>query len=413
MAKSLSRQPEVNIGMVGHVDHGKTTLTKALSGTWTDTHSEEMKRGISIKLGYADTAFYCTNNGEYYATGKHPEEKDDLEKDLLRSVSFVDAPGHETLMAVMISGASIMDGALLLVSATEACPQPQTREHLSALEIAGISNIVIVQNKIDIVTRERAIESYNEIKNFVEGTIAENAPIIPVSAHHDVNLDMLIQAIQETIPTPDRTSDEKGLMYVARSFDVNRPGTRPSKLKGGIIGGSVVEGSFSVGDKILIAPGRRIKEGNKVRWEPLETVIESAQGGGLDLQTVHAGGLCGIATPMDPVSTKADELSGQVMAKIGELPPIWSELKVDLELLKFMVSASDEGSSEVRPLQPNEMLMINSATTTSVGTVSSIKGRKATITLRLPICAKEGSRITLSRRIGTRWRLIGHGSITG
>ena len=324
-----------------------------------------------------------------------------------------DAPGHETLMAVMISGASIMDGALLLVSATEACPQPQTREHLSALEIAGISNIVIVQNKIDIVTRERAIESYNEIKNFVEGTIAENAPIIPVSAHHDVNLDMLIQAIQETIPTPDRTSDEKGLMYVARSFDVNRPGTRPSKLKGGIIGGSVVEGSFSVGDKILIAPGRRIKEGNKVRWEPLETVIESAQGGGLDLQTVHAGGLCGIATPMDPVSTKADELSGQVMAKIGELPPIWSELKVDLELLKFMVSASDEGSSEVRPLQPNEMLMINSATTTSVGTVSSIKGRKATITLRLPICAKEGSRITLSRRIGTRWRLIGHGSITG
>jgi len=399
--------------MVGHVDHGKTTLTKALSGTWTDTHSEEMKRGISIKLGYADTAFYCTNNGEYYATGKHPEEKDDLEKDLLRSVSFVDAPGHETLMAVMISGASIMDGALLLVSATEACPQPQTREHLSALEIAGISNIVIVQNKIDIVTRERAIESYNEIKNFVEGTIAENAPIIPVSAHHDVNLDMLIQAIQETIPTPDRTSDEKGLMYVARSFDVNRPGTRPSKLKGGIIGGSVVEGSFSVGDKILIAPGRRIKEGNKVRWEPLETVIESAQGGGLDLQTVHAGGLCGIATPMDPVSTKADELSGQVMAKIGELPPIWSELKVDLELLKFMVSASDEGSSEVRPLQPNEILMINSATTTSVGTVSSIKGKKATITLRLPICAKEGSRITLSRRIGTRWRLIGHGSITG
>ncbi|MCP2507626.1 MAG: translation initiation factor IF-2 subunit gamma [Candidatus Thalassarchaeaceae archaeon] len=399
--------------MVGHVDHGKTTLTKALSGTWTDTHSEEMKRGISIKLGYADTAFYCTNNGEYYATGKHPEEKDDLEKDLLRSVSFVDAPGHETLMAVMISGASIMDGALLLVSATEACPQPQTREHLSALEIAGISNIVIVQNKIDIVTRERAIESYNEIKNFVEGTIAENAPIIPVSAHHDVNLDMLIQAIQETIPTPDRTSDEKGLMYVARSFDVNRPGTRPSKLKGGIIGGSVVEGSFSVGDKILIAPGRRIKEGNKVRWEPLETVIESAQGGGLDLETVHAGGLCGIATPMDPVSTKADELSGQVMAKIGELPPIWSELKVELELLKFMVSGNDEGSSEVRPLQPNEMLMINSATTTSVGTVSSIKGKKATITLRLPICAKEGSRITLSRRIGTRWRLIGHGSITG
>jgi translation initiation factor 2 subunit 3 len=399
--------------MVGHVDHGKTTLTKALSGTWTDTHSEEMKRGISIKLGYADTAFYLTKKGDYYTKGKHPNGKNDIEEEFLRAVSFVDAPGHETLMAVMISGASIMDGALLLVSATEVCPQPQTREHLAALEIAGISNIVIVQNKIDIVTRERAIESHNEIKNFVKGTIAENAPIIPVSAHHDVNLDMLIKAIEETIPTPVRSEEDTGLMYVARSFDINRPGTRPKKLKGGIIGGSVVEGSFSIGDKILIAPGRRIKEGNKIRWEPLKTIIESVKGGGLDLETIHAGGLCGIATPMDPVSTKADELSGQVMAREGELPPIWNELKVELELLEFMVSGSDEKPNKVRPLQPNEMLMVNSATATSVGTVSAIKGKKASINLRLPICAKSGSRITLSRRIGTRWRLIGHGSITG
>jgi translation initiation factor 2 subunit 3 len=282
---------------------------------------------------------------------------------------------------------------------------------LAALEIAGISNIVIVQNKIDIVTRERAIDSHKEIKNFVKGTIAENAPIIPVSAHHDVNLDILIKAIEETIPTPTRSEEEKGLMYVARSFDINRPGTRPKKLKGGIIGGSVVEGSFSIGDKILIAPGRRIKEGNKIRWEPLETIIESVKGGGLDLETIHAGGLCGIATPMDPVSTKADELSGQVMAREGELPPIWEELRLDLQLLDKMISGGeDEGG--IRPLQPNEMLMVNSATATSVGTVANIKGKKATLSLRLPICAKEGSRITLSRRIGTRWRLIGHGTIS-
>ena len=159
--------------MVGHVDHGKTTLTKALSGTWTDTHSEERKRGISIKLGYADTTFYCTKDGDYYAKGKHPEGKKDSKKELLRVVSFVDAPGHETLMAVMISGASIMDGALLLISATEKCPQPQTREHLAALQIAGIKNIVIVQNKIDLVSEERAIESFNEIRQFVKGTLAE------------------------------------------------------------------------------------------------------------------------------------------------------------------------------------------------------------------------------------------------
>jgi len=410
---SLPKQPEVNIGMVGHVDHGKTTLTQALSGVWTDTHSEERKRGISIKLGYADTAFYKTSDGRYYARGKHPDGQDDLDDDLLRVVSFVDAPGHETLMAVMISGASIMDGAMLLISATEKCPQPQTREHLAALQIAGIENIVVVQNKIDIVSRERAQESYSEIKSFLNGTIAESAPIIPVSAHHDVNLDVLIRAIEDVIPTPDRSGDESGLMYVARSFDVNRPGTRPEGLAGGIIGGSIVEGSFNVGDSILIAPGRRIQSGGKTSWKPIPTRIESLKGGGLDLDSVHAGGLCGIATPMDPMSTKADELSGQVMAREGELPPIWEELKLDLRLLEKMVSSGEEDAGSIRPLQTNEMLMINSATATSVGTVSSAKGGSATIQLRLPICAKSGSRVTLSRRVGSRWRLIGHGSITG
>ena len=111
--RELPGQPKVNIGLVGHVDHGKTTLTQALSGTWTDTHSEERKRCISIKLGYADTAFYRSKGGEAYAMGKRPDGGDDVEKELLRVVSFVDAPGHETLMAVMISGSSIMDGALL------------------------------------------------------------------------------------------------------------------------------------------------------------------------------------------------------------------------------------------------------------------------------------------------------------
>ena len=410
--RQLPGQPEVNIGLVGHVDHGKTTLTQALSGTWTDTHSEERKRGISIKLGYADTAFYRTKKGEAYAMGKRPDGKEDDAKELLRAVSFVDAPGHETLMAVMISGSSIMDGALLLVAANEKCPQPQTREHLMALEIAGIENIVVVQNKIDLVSRERAIESHGEIKSFLEGTIAENAPIIPVSAHHDVNLDILIDAIENIIPTPDLREKENGLMYVARSFDINRPGTRPSKLRGGIIGGSVVSGNFSEGDDIVIAPGRKITEGNKSRWEPIETKISSVQAGGLDLESVHAGGLCGIATPLDPFHTKSDNLSGQVMAKVGELPPVWETLDISLNLLKQMVSGDTDGEN-VRPLQPGEMLMLNSATATSVGVVSAVKGKNATLNLRLPICALSGTRITLSRRVGSRWRLIGHGIIAG
>tara|TARA_B100000767_G_scaffold136501_1_gene129314 strand:+ start:140 stop:1378 length:1239 start_codon:yes stop_codon:yes gene_type:complete len=411
MARTLPSQPTVNIGLVGHVDHGKTTLTQALSGVWTDTHSEERRRGISIKLGYADTAFYKTDSGQYYATGRRPEGGKDIDSELQRVVSFVDAPGHETLMAIMITGASIMDGAMLMVAANETCPQPQTREHLMALEIAGIKNIVIVQNKIDLVTKERAMESYKEIKEFLEGTIAQNAPVIPVSAHHDVNLDILIEAIEQTIPTPNRQEDERAIMHIARSFDVNRPGTRPAKLTGGVIGGSIVEGAFREGDEIIIGPGRKIEQGNKTRWEPIETTITSMQGGGGKRDVMMAGGLCGLGTLLDPSITTADNLSGQVLAKKGELPTIRTECSITVELMDTMVSGDGEGADKIYPLRNNEMLMVNVATSTSVGVVKGAEKGKATLHLRLPICADEGQRVSLSRRVGARWRLIGHGTI--
>lgn len=249
--------------MVDHVDHNKTTLTQTLSKVWTDTHSKERKHGISIKLNYTDTAFYKTSDNRYYTKKKHPNGQDDLDDDLLRIISFVDTPGHETLITIMISKTSIMDKTMLLISATEKCPQPQTKKHLTALQIAGIENIIIIQNKIDIVSKKRAQKSYSEIKSFLKKTIAKSAPIIPVSAHHDVNLDVLIQTIENVIPTPNKSKNESDLMYVAHSFDINRPKTRPEGLAGKIIKNSIIESSFNVGDSILITPNRRIQSGKK------------------------------------------------------------------------------------------------------------------------------------------------------
>ncbi len=223
------KQPEVNIGLVGHVDHGKTTLTQALTGEWTDRHSEELRRGISIKLGYADAAFYQCPNCPYptnYSTDpKCPN--DGAKGKFLRAVSFVDAPGHETLMATMLSGAAIMDGALLLIAGNEHCPQPQTREHLYALDIIGVRKVVVVQNKIDLLTDAQAKGNYEEIVQFLKGSPIEGAPVVPISANHRVNIDSLIATIEKTIPTPPRDLTKPPLMYVARSFDVNRPGPGP------------------------------------------------------------------------------------------------------------------------------------------------------------------------------------------
>jgi len=177
-------QPEVSIGIVGHVDHGKTTLVQALSGKWTATHSEEIKRGITIRLGYADFDIYkcpdCPEPQCYSISEKCAEcEK---KGELARKVSLVDAPGHESLMATMLSGANIMDGALLLIAANEVCPQPQTQEHLKALEIIGLKNLIVIQNKVDLVTNEQAKKNLEQIREFLKGSPYEKAPVVPISA---------------------------------------------------------------------------------------------------------------------------------------------------------------------------------------------------------------------------------------
>ncbi|HLC37616.1 MAG TPA: translation initiation factor IF-2 subunit gamma, partial [Candidatus Nanoarchaeia archaeon] len=261
-------QPEINIGTVGHVDHGKTTLLYKLSGKWSDTHSEELKRGITIRLGYSDAIFYqcakCEGSESYSTVKICPAHK--VECSVLRKVSFVDAPGHETLMATMLSGAAVMDGVLLLIAANEECPQPQTKEHLMALEMIGIKNIIIVQNKIDLVSKEQALENYRQIKEFVKGTIAENAMIIPLSAQHNVNINLLIEAIEKNFKTPERDISKPPLMLVVRSFDINRPGIDIEDLNGGVLGGMLKQGILKVNDEIEIKPGRKVEKGGKSQW---------------------------------------------------------------------------------------------------------------------------------------------------
>ena len=135
------------------------------------------------------------------------------------------------------------------------------------------------------------------------------------------------------------------------------------------------------------------------------------KGGGLTLENMHSGGLCGMATPLDPVTTTADNLSGQVVARKGDLPEVRNSVNISINLMEKMVAGEGEDASPVMPLRPGEMLMVNVATATSVGVVSNTGKGKATLNLRLPICADDDQRISLSRRVGARWRLIGHGTI--
>ncbi len=404
-------QPEVNIGMVGHVDHGKTTLTQALSGVWTDRHTEEIKRGISIRLGYADVTFRkCPKCPEprAYTTEKECNECK-TKSDPVRVVSFVDSPGHETLMATMLSGAAIMDGAILVIAANEKCPQPQTKEHLMALDIIGIKKIIVIQNKIDLVSRDKVLSSFKQIKEFVKGTAAENSPIIPIAAQHNVNIDVLIQEIEKHIPTPKRDPKKPARMFIARSFDVNKPGQTPEELKGGVLGGSLTFGELKVGDPIEIRPGIKVEEENTVSWKQISTEITSLVAGGKPTKSVLPGGLVGIGTKLDPAFTKGDGLSGMILGKPGTLPPVLDSFVLEIHLLKRVVGTKDE--IDVEDIKTNEPLMLNIGTATTVGIVTSARENSVELRLKLPICADKGERVAISRRIGARWRLIGYGII--
>lgn len=175
-------------------------------------------------------------------------------------------------MATMLNGAAIMDGALLLIAANESCPQPQTSEHLAAVEIMRLQHIIILQNKVDLIQENVAINQHEAISKFIQvsffykeisftqvnsfsitymiilppffvtyqGTVADGAPVVPISAQLKYNIDVVCEYIVKKIPIPERNFVSPPNMIVIRSFDVNKPGYEVDEIKGGVAGGSIL-----------------------------------------------------------------------------------------------------------------------------------------------------------------------------
>ena len=397
MTKTENEIPEINVGVVGHIDHGKTTLLSKLTGKFTDTHSEELKRGITIKLGYAETIISKDKDG-FNNQGKGVPQ---------RYVSFIDAPGHEMLMATMLSGAAIIDAAILVIAANEGI-KPQTREHFVALQAKKIKDIIIVQNKIDLVTKEQAVKSYNEIKEFVKGTIAENSPIIPVSAQQELNVDKIFEALC-SIDIPKHDPSKTPCFLVARSFDINKPGTEIKNLGGGILGGILKHGTLKVGDEIEIKPGRVVKKANQKFYEPLTTKILALHKGAKNISEVYPGASISIETSLDPILTKADTLAGCLVSRKGDLPEIAYKIKIKTTLFKEVLGI--ESHKPVDPLKTKEMLMLSVNTTITVGSVEKITKNEVELSLNIPIVPIKGDNVGIARNIDSHWRLIGFGEI--
>ena len=424
----ISNQATINIGTIGHVAHGKSTVVKAISGRYTMVHRSELVRNITIKLGYANAKIYkCDGPKDVPGQYKSKESSfgDEFEENgktyrLVRHISFVDCPGHDILMATMLNGAAVMDAALLLVAGNEPCPQPQTSEHLAAVEIMRLRNIIILQNKVDLVKPEAALKQQEDIKKFIAGTVADGAPIIPISAVLKYNTDVVCEYLTRYIPVPVRDFMSTPKLIVIRSFDVNKPGEEVQNLKGGVAGGSILQGVLRIGDEIEVRPGYVTKdaEGSMI-CRPLYSRIVTLFAERNDLQYAVPGGLIGVGTLIDPTLTRADRLVGQVLGLRDQLPDVFKEVDISYYLLRRLLGVkTQEGGKQAKvpKLTKGEVLMVNIGSTSTGGKVAKVLEGKAgetvaRIALTQPVCTQEGEKIALSRRVDKHWRLIGWGEI--
>lgn len=424
----IGRQATINIGTIGHVAHGKSTVVKAISGVQTVRFKNELERNITIRLGYANAKIYrstdpdCPRPDCYksFPSSKEISPKcevpgfENSRMELLRHVSFVDCPGHDILMSTMLSGAAVMDAALLLIAGNESCPQPQTSEHLAAIEIMKLKHIIILQNKVDLMREESALEHHKSILKFIKGTSADGAPIVPISAQLKYNINAVNEFIVNKIPVPLRDFSAAPRLIVIRSFDVNKPGADIDELKGGVAGGSILSGVLKLGDEIEVRPGIVEKgDDGAVICKPIRSRIVTLFAEHNDLKFAVPGGLIGVGTRVDPTLCRADRLVGQVLGHRGQLPEIYIELEINYFLLRRLlgVKTEDGKNAKVEKLSKREVLMVNIGSTTAGAVVTNVKADMAKLTLTKPACTEIGEKIALSRRVGKHWRLIGWGSI--
>lgn len=276
----------VVIGTAGHIDHGKTTLIKALTGIETDRLKEEIKRGITIDLGFA---WFDLPGG--------------------RRAGIVDVPGHERFIKNMLAGVSGIDIVLLIVSADEGV-MPQTREHLDILSLLHIQKGIVVVTKSDLVEPEWLELVQEEIRDSLKGTFLEAAPIVPVSAVTRAGLDTLTELIDHmTQETEERNTAAPFRFPVDRVFSVTGFGT--------VVTGTLTEGVIKEGQEAILYPNGQ------------ETRIRKIQVHGENMDTAYAGQ----RVALNVANLKKTDINrGDVLAAPGSLRETWM-IDAQIELL--------------------------------------------------------------------------------
>jgi translation initiation factor 2 subunit 3 len=406
-----NNQATFNLGTLGNVSEGKSTFVRALSKTVTQRHKKEKTTNITINLGYAGFKIWYNNEtGDLISTASSVREV--AGHKLVGHYSFADCPGHEAYLATMLSGAAIMDAAVLMIASNSpTIPQIQTQEHLIAAELSGLSNIFVVQNKLDVVEPDQISDSYQKIVAFVKGTTAENQPIIPMSAQREWGIEHALHHIAYGIPDPVRKYEGPLRMQIVRSFDINRPSmcSSDSSIRGGIIGGTIQCGVLMPNDLLEIRPGLFI-DGEAV---PLFTRALTMNSDATPLSLAIAGGLIGVGTTLDPAMTSGNVLVGHVAGTPGTLPHITMKLKGVFKSFNRGGDCADANDSltlnfKFKKHKEGDEIRFCVGSMTVRGKISRV-GEKGSRTIKLdrPICAESEQICSILRSNGSRELLDG------
>ena len=425
MEEFYKKQPTINFGTLGHVSNGKTTLVSKITNTDTRRYSKEQETNKTIRLGYANAMIYkCSEcpSPQSYQSGPSTEEDVPCKlcghiMELKKHISFVDSPGHNLLMATMLNGASIMDEAFLITSANnKSLPAPQTAEHMIAAEVMDL-NVCICYNKVDLVKRSDAELKLTQLKNFTKGTKYENAPIIPMSANFEANVDIVCQYIAECVQEPVRDLDSDAELIAVRSFNTNKQHVSIEELQGGVVGGSLIKGKLCPGDEVTVVPGFVVKNSQNdlstYVYQPIKTQIVEICSEKTQLDVAIPGGLIAVKLTIDPYFTSQDKLIGN-MILAGDISryKVFEKFTIKYNIIKSLSEISEENYSDVNV---NDVLIINcNAKNTNCKVVSMLKKKKIMEleSLTDPICVQIKGKITLSKKSQSSGpRLVGCGYV--
>ena len=411
---TLNYQPIINIGCLGSVSDGKSTLVEKLTGTKTQRHSTEKTRNITKNQGYANMKIWSdiSEDGStiYHTTDTHPLEfKNDngTECQLVNHISFVDCPGHQELIKVMLSSIALMDGAVVVVAVNDKAPseKPQLVQHLAAIKLGRIDKIIVCLNKIDLVSRDLLMQRKQELDEMLEQYDIKPYAVIPTCFNKKIGMKYVLQAMMELFNPSNFTerNNASPIFRISRSFDINKPGTNWSDITGGVIGGSLMSGKISSGDEIEIRPGMLMgKQPGKISCKPIRTTVFSIKTDTTELDEIYPGGLIGIRTDADPVYCKANYLTGNIAGLVGTLPNVYVEIAVQVQMVTMFGYSWEP--------KVKDLVSIQIGTHMADASVKSV-GTNIVFTFASPVCIPDNQHIIICRTIEGILRIVAEGCV--